>query len=205
MPGWYATKIGQFLDALDIDKAHFVGNSLGGLVTTRLAMDRPEKIDRMVLMGPGGSMPLFSQFPSPALMTLFAFYEGEGPTKEKLMSFVKEFVYDPSQLTDELLEQRMRVALSPHIVDTPPMRPDPNAAIEPLWSDPRLTMLPHETMIIWGREDKVLPLDMALPLLRLIPKARLFVLPQCGHWAQWEHADEFNRTTAGFFSAASKS
>ncbi len=55
---------------------------------------------------------------------------------------------------------------------------------------------------IWGREDRVMPIDMAFPLLKQIPRARLFVLPQCGHWAQWEHADEFNRVTGDFFGAA---
>ena len=107
MPGWYATKMGEFLDALGIDKAHFVGNSLGGMVTLRLAMDRPEKVNRMVLMGPGGSIPMFSQFPTEAIKTLFFFYDGPGPTLERLKGFVKDFVYDPSQITDELLEGRM--------------------------------------------------------------------------------------------------
>lgn len=202
IPGWYATKMGRLLDELGIDKAHFVGNSLGGMITLRLAMDRPEKIDRMILMGPGGSMPMFSTFPTEAIKTLLFFYDGEGPSLERLRGFVGDFVYDPSQITDELLEGRMKNALQDHIVQTPPMRPDPAAPMEPIWSDPRLPGIPHETLIIWGREDRVLPLDMAMPLLQQIPRARLFVLPQCGHWAQWEHAEEFNRTTISFFEAA---
>ena len=197
MPAWYSTKMGQFLDALGIEKAHFVGNSLGGWVATRLALDRPEKVDRLILMGPGGSIPMFSDYPTDAIKTLLFFYEGEGPSMERLKGFAKNFVYDPSKLTDELLKDRMEVALSPHIVATPPMRPF-GVKMEPLWSDPRLAALPHETLIIWGREDRVMPLDMAFILLKQIPKARLFVLPQCGHWAQWEHADEFNATVVSF-------
>ncbi|MDO9126506.1 MAG: alpha/beta fold hydrolase, partial [Parvibaculum sp.] len=173
-----------------------------GMVTLRLAMDRPEKVGRMVLMGPGGSIPMFSQFPTEAIKTLLFFYDGPGPSLERLKGFVKDFVYDPSQLTDELLEGRMKTALQPHIVETPPMRPDPKALMEPVWNDPRLATLKHETMIVWGREDRVMPIDMAFPLLKQIPRARLFVLPQCGHWAQWEHAEEFNRVTRDFFEAA---
>jgi len=202
MPEWYATKMGQFLDVLDIDKAHFIGNSLGGMVTLRLAMDRPEKVDRMMLMGPGGSMPMFSQFPTDAIMTLLFFYDGEGPSFERLKGFANQFVYDPSAITDDLLEGRMKAALQPHIVENPPMRPTAGMVMEEVWRDKRLTTLPHETMILWGREDKVMPMDMAMPLLKQIPRARLFVMPQCGHWMQWEHADEFNSVVNNFLGAA---
>jgi 4,5:9,10-diseco-3-hydroxy-5,9,17-trioxoandrosta-1(10),2-diene-4-oate hydrolase len=73
--------------------------------------------------------------------------------------------------------------------------------LEELWRDAGLTRLPHETLMVWGREDRVLPLDSAFVLLKQIPRARLWVLPQCGHWAQWEHAEEFNATVAQFLAA----
>ena len=200
MPEWYATKMGQLLDALDIESAHFVGNSLGGMITLRLAMDRPEKVKRMVLMGTAGSLPAFSNYPTPAIMELLFFYDGEGPSKERLRRFADQFVFDPSQITDDLLQNRMDTAMQDHIVENPPMRPVPGTKFEEVWRDARLTMLQHDTMLMWGREDRVNPMDMAFVLLKQIPKARLYVLPQCGHWAQWEHAEEFNDTVQLFFS-----
>ena len=200
MPGWYAEVMADFLRALGLEKAHFIGNSLGGMVTLKLALEHPEMVDKMVLMGTGGSLPVFSTFPTEGIKTLLFFYDGEGPSLKRLKGFINQFVYDPSQLTDELLEQRMKVALDPRIVENPPMRPNPKVPLDELWRDVRLTKLPHETLMIWGREDRVMPLDMAFPLLKQIPRARLFVMPQCGHWAQWEHAEEFNRVATDFFT-----
>lgn len=197
-PAWWATKLGQFLDALSIDKAHFVGNSLGGMITMRLAMDRPEKVDKMILMGPAGGVPIFTQAPTPGILSIVTFYEGDGPSFEKLKAFADQFTYDPGLITDELLQSRLEKASQKKFIDTPPMRFTPGMKIEPIWQDPRLSQIQHETLIVWGREDKVNPLDTGMILLRQIPRARLYVIPQCGHWAQYEHSDEFNRTTINF-------
>jgi pimeloyl-ACP methyl ester carboxylesterase len=201
IPGWWAEFVGKFLDALGIEKAHFIGNSLGGMITLKLALTRPEKVGRMVLMGTGGSLPVFTPWPTEGIKSILGYYEGTGPSIERLRAFAQQFVWDPSQLTDELLQSRLDKSLDPRIVANPPMRMAPGTVLEELWRDPGLTRLPHETMLLWGREDRVLPLDSAFVLLKQIPRARLLVLPQCGHWAQWEHADEFNGTVSRFFGA----
>ena len=201
LPLWYAQKMGQFIEALGLQRAHIVGNSLGGLVALRLAVEEPKKVDRLVLMGTAGTLPVFSVYPTPAIQTLTSFYDGPGPSKERLQGFVDQFVYKPDEITDDLIDQRMETAMQPHIVETPPMRFNPKTDVyEEIWRDARLTRLPHETMMIWGREDRVNPMDMAFVLLKQIPHARLYVLPQCGHWAQWEHPDEFNSVTLNFLT-----
>jgi pimeloyl-ACP methyl ester carboxylesterase len=199
IPGWWADIVGKFLDALGIEKAHFIGNSLGGVISLKLALTRPEKVGRMVLMGTGGSLPVFTPWPTEGIKSILGYYEGTGPSIERLRAFAQQFVYDPSQLTDELLEKRLKASLDPRIVANPPMRMGPGTVLEDVWRDAGLTKLPHETLMIWGREDRVLPLDAAFVLLKQIPRARLLVMPQCGHWAQWEHADEFNATVTSFF------
>jgi pimeloyl-ACP methyl ester carboxylesterase len=198
---WYGPLMGRFLDELRIERAHFVGNSLGGATTLVLALERPDKINRMVLMGSAGGLPMFAVAPTDAIRTLFYFYDGEGPSKARLKGFVNQFVFDPSQVTDELLDQRMAAAMRPEIVDNPPMRPIPGKPRQEIWRDARLASLRHEVMFIWGREDRVMPIDGVFVLLKQIPRARLYVLPRCGHWAQWEHAEEFNRVCAGFLAA----
>jgi len=199
MPGFYAETMGKFLDTLGIEKAYFIGNSLGGMTTLKLALTQPEKVERMVLMGTGGSLPVFTPWPTEGIKAIFSYYEGTGPSLDKLRSFAQQFVYDPSQLTDELLQKRLEASLDPRIMANPPMRMTPGTALEELWRDPGLMKLKQETLLLWGREDRVLPLDSAFALLKQIPRARLLVMPQCGHWAQWEHADEFNATVTQFF------
>lgn len=201
IPGWWAEVVGGLLDALDIERAHFIGNSLGGMISLKLALTRPERVGRLVLMGTGGSLPVFTPWPTEGIKSIFGYYEGGGPSLERLRAFAQQFVYDPRQLTDELLQQRLERSLDPRIVANPPMRLTPGTVLEELWRDAGLTRLPHETLMVWGREDRVLPLDSAFVLLKQIPRARLWVLPQCGHWAQWEHAEEFNATVAQFLAA----
>lgn len=201
IPGWWAATMAGFLDALGIAKAHFVGNSMGGMVTLKLALEHPGRVDKMLLMGPGGGTPLFTQWPSPGIITLVTAYEGEGITAAKVKSFISACLYDQSVITDELVEQRLSAATDPRIVAQPPMRPGPGGPPEDLWRDARLTRLPHETLIVWGRDDKVLPFDNGMILFRQIPNAQLQILPKCGHWVMWEQPEQFNRITASFFGA----
>jgi 4,5:9,10-diseco-3-hydroxy-5,9,17-trioxoandrosta-1(10),2-diene-4-oate hydrolase len=202
VPSWWSEIMLGLMDSLGIAKAHFVGNSMGGMITLKIAMEQPERIDRMILMGPGGGHPVFSTWPSPGIINLVTAYEGDGITKDKVKGFISQSLFNQALMTDELLETRFQAASDPRIVAQPPMRPGPGGPPEDLWRDARLTRLPHETLIIWGREDRVLPLDNAMILFKQIPRARLNVFPQCGHWAMWECPDEFNRVVLSFLGAA---
>ncbi|MEY2926368.1 MAG: hypothetical protein RL367_845 [Pseudomonadota bacterium] len=108
----------------------------------------------------------------------------------------------PTLITDELVAQRLEAAMDPRIVAQPPMRPGPGGPPEDLWRDTRLTRLPHETLIVWGREDRVLPLDNGMILLKQIQRASMTIVPQCGHWVMWEQAAAFNRIALSFFGAS---
>lgn len=197
-PGWWADVTRGLLDVLGVAKAHFVGNSMGGMVTLKLALETPERVDRMILMGPGGGSPVFSTWPTPGILSIVTAYEGEGVTAAKVKAFISICLFDQSVITDALVEQRLAAAMDPRIVAQPPMRPGPGGPPEDLWRDVRLTRLPHETLILWGREDRVLPLDTGMTLLKQIPRAQLHVIPQCGHWVMWEQAELFNRVTLSF-------
>ena len=199
--GYYAKVLAGFIDALGLKKAHLVGNSLGGAASLKTALDFPEKVDRLVLMGPGGGYSLFEKQPSDGIRSLVSFYLPPGPSLERLKAFLGYLVYDPSCVPEELLKERLERALDPETAEFMPLRVGPNMApIGDLWRE-RLDRLPHQTLIIWGREDRVNPMDQGLILMRQIPNARFLVMPQCGHWVQWEKADEFNRTVAAFLGS----
>ncbi|MBL6938226.1 MAG: alpha/beta fold hydrolase [Alphaproteobacteria bacterium] len=196
--GFYAKVLAGFIDKLGLGKADLVGNSLGGAASLKTALDFPEKVRRLVLMGPGGGYSLFEKSPSDGIRALLTFYMPPGPSIERLKNFVQYLVFDPSTITDDLLAQRLKRALDPETAEYMPLRIGPNMApITELWRE-RLDQVPHETLIIWGREDRVNPMDQGLILMRQIPNARFLVMPKCGHWAQWEKADEFNRLVGDF-------
>lgn len=196
---YYGLHLGRFLDALGIERAHLVGNSLGGGASMMLSLRRPEKVGRLVLMGSGGGYPVTSVMPSTGLKMLMGFYQPPGPSRERLLAFIREMVFDASAVTDELISQRLEAATAQDVIACPPFgfRDGKPPIPDEVWRE-RLDQLPHETLIIWGREDRVMPLDNAFILMKQIPNARLHVLPKCGHWAQWEKANEFNPMVGQF-------
>ncbi|MFG2876637.1 4,5:9,10-diseco-3-hydroxy-5,9,17-trioxoandrosta-1(10),2-diene-4-oate hydrolase [Streptomyces sp. NPDC048337] len=189
------------MDELRIERAHFIGNSLGGGTATRLALDHPDRVDKLLLMGPGGiSLNLFSADPTEGIKRLFEFSLAPEPTREQMRTFLTTLVYDPAIVTDELVEERYRQATDPEAA----LGNARMAASFATW--PEDTMLWREAhritrpvLLTWGREDRVNPVDGAFLALKAIPDARLHVFPRCGHWAQTEAAAEFNRLATDFF------
>ena len=197
--------LAELLDQLGIDRAHCVGNSLGGGTAVRFALDHPAKAGRLVLMAPGGlGLNVFAPDPTEGIKKLYAFAAPPGPSKEKLADFLRTLVFDQSMITDALVEERFRYAADPETLAS--MRAmgasfmAPGAAEQAmLWRD--AYRLRQRVLLVWGREDRVNPLDGALLALKLIPRAQLHVFGGCGHWAMLEKFDEFNRLTADFLEA----
>jgi 4,5:9,10-diseco-3-hydroxy-5,9,17-trioxoandrosta-1(10),2-diene-4-oate hydrolase len=199
--GYYSGVVRKFMDAIGIERAHFIGNSLGGGTSLKFALDTPDRAGKVVLMGAGGGLPIFSAMPTEGLRRMFGYYAGGEPTRERLRSFIEMMVFDPSQISDELLEERFQSSIDPEVVKAPSILPrGGKSAIEDLWRED-LSSLPNPFLIVWGREDRVLPLDSAFILLNRIQNARLHVFPNCGHWAQWECADDFNDLVGKFLES----
>jgi 4,5:9,10-diseco-3-hydroxy-5,9,17-trioxoandrosta-1(10),2-diene-4-oate hydrolase len=191
-----ATSTLKFMDELGIEKADFVGNSLGGGTSLKVMVKSPQRVRRLVLMGTGGSVAPFTAMPTEGLQRMLTFYHGEGPTMEKLKRVVELLVFDPSQITSNLLEERLEASRQPQALAKPPLSKRGHLSDE-IWREP-LSTFQHETLIIWGREDRVVPMDSAFVLLKTLPNAQLHVFPKCGHWAQWEKADQFNALVVEF-------
>jgi len=81
----------------------------------------------------------------------------------------------------------------------PPLRGRGANPADDLWRRP-LYQLRHPILVIWGREDRVLPVDAAFVLMKALPNAEMHIFPECGHWAQWEKADRFNGLVATFLN-----
>lgn len=199
--GDIASTMSAMLDALDIPSAHVIGNSLGGAVALRLALEQPDKVDRLVLMGPGG-IGMAQGKPTPGLLRLLTYYSGEGPTYEKLSEFIKnDLVFDASSISEDMLHERFQSSTDPAVVANPPLRmPQDPEAFKRLdfLLDPRLPGFDHPTLILWGQEDRVNPSAAGPALQAKMPAADLYLFSRTGHWVQWERADEFNATVTAF-------
>jgi 4,5:9,10-diseco-3-hydroxy-5,9,17-trioxoandrosta-1(10),2-diene-4-oate hydrolase len=190
------------LDAIGVDQVHLVGNSLGGGTAVRFALRYPDRVGRLVLMAPGGlGLNVFAPDPTEGVKRLGAFGAPPGPSREKLEAFLRTLVFDQRLVTDELVDERFAAASSPESLRAMAamgasfMRPD-DYEDGMLWREAH--RLRHHTLLIWGREDRVNPLDGALVALKVLRRAQLHVFAGCGHWAQLEKFEEFNRLTAAF-------
>jgi 4,5:9,10-diseco-3-hydroxy-5,9,17-trioxoandrosta-1(10),2-diene-4-oate hydrolase len=202
-----ADSIAELLEQLGIAKAHFVGNSLGGGTAVRFALNHGDKASRLVLMAPGGlGLNVISADPTEGIKKLYAFAAPPGPSPEKLADFLRTLVFDSSMITDELVAERFRYASDPVTLKSMGAMgasfARPGAFEEAmLWRE--AYKLRQRVLLIWGREDRVNPLDGAFVALKLIARAELHVFGRCGHWAMLEKFDEFNRLTADFLGGGS--
>lgn len=192
----------QLLDELGIERVHLLGNSLGGGTAMRLALSHPDRVGRLVLMGPGGlSLNLFHADPTEGVKRLMDF--SANPSREALRAFISTMVVNQALVTDELVEERFADATAPGAQEAMTSMGmsfwNPETAEDGmLWREAH--QLRKHTLLTWGREDRVNPLDGAMVALKLIPKAQLHVFPNCGHWAQIEAADEFAEITTAFLA-----
>lgn len=178
----------DLLDALGIGQADLVGNSFGGALSLALAIRAPQRVRRLVLMGAAGvSFPI-----TPGLDAVW----GYEPSLENMKRIMDVFAYDRTLVTDELAEMRWRASARPGVHEAyAAMFPAPRQRwVEALASrEEDIRALPHETLILHGREDQVIPLQTSLTLAQWIPNSQLHVFGHCGHWTQIEHAGRFVR------------
>src|SRR5271163_1606882 len=195
-----------FLDALDVERIHIVGNSMGGGVGINFAIQNPSRIDRLVTIGGIGTN-VFSPSPSEGIRLLQEFVED--PTRQRLVDWLKAMVYDQSLVTDELIEERWQLATDPQTLAAArrmygkaafaAMTAAMESSDRPLpWAVMHKVKAP--TLLTWGRDDRVSPPDMALIPMRTIPNAELHIFPNSGHWAMIEAKAAFESTVLGFLS-----
>lgn len=191
------------MDALGVERAHLVGNSLGGACALRMALDRPARVSALALMGPGG-VNTTRALPTSGLNKLLTYYKGKGPTLEKLRSFICDYlVYDGSQVPEDLIARRFEASIDPEVVAAPPLQRPPGlgAALRMDFTrDRRLAQCTVPTLVLWGIADKVNRPSGGRALQSRMPDCDLYLFAKTGHWVQWERADEFNAVTTAFFS-----
>jgi 2-hydroxy-6-oxonona-2,4-dienedioate hydrolase len=217
MPGWggshparvrerdHAETLLEILDALAIDRAAVVGNSMGAVTSLAFAARHPERVSHVVTMGAAavGQPMMFSpgDGPSEGLKTLFAAYRDPSPAN--LARLVDVMTFAPGSAAGELADARSRAAIE-RVEHRENFVADLDAHLPIVGAPPtaaEIGSITAPTLLIHGRDDRVLHYEHSLRLLTMIPDARAVILNHCGHWAQLEHAAEFNRLVASFVAA----
>lgn len=191
-----------FLDGLDLEKVSMIGNSLGGGIAARVAAAHPDRVERLVTLG-GVGVPFFSALPSEGITRLVEFVEE--PTRDRLVAWMRSMVYESALLTDEFVEGRWQAAREPDALERIRRiyNRDMLAVLRQMMLDNTaalalLRQIQAPTLVTWGRDDRVTPLDGAIAALRLIPRGELHVFPDCGHWAMIERRVEWESVVSGF-------
>lgn len=202
MRAWMRLWVDQclaLLDALNIEKTHLVGNSMGGAIGLHLLMEAPDRFERVVHMGPIGTPgPI-----TPELDRLWGFYED--PSVQMFRNIIRWFVYDDGFLADRLdtiAQTRYKAAMNPDVQRSfKAMFPAPRQKVLDDLVVPELALrrMDHPTLLIHGLNDKIVPVETSLHLLKHLPNVQLHVFGQCSHWSQVEYAKSFNQLLAQFF------
>jgi 2-hydroxymuconate-semialdehyde hydrolase len=190
----WTNQIIEIMDALNVKKAHFVGNSFGGAMALAMAINHPERVGKMVLMGSVGvSFPITNGLDD---------VWGYEPSIENMRKLLDIFAYDRSIVNDELARLRYEASIRPGFQESfSKMFPAPRQRwVDALaFDEAQIKNIPHETMIIHGRDDLVIPLENSLRLNQLIDNSQLHIFGRCGHWTQIEKNKEFCEILRDFF------
>jgi len=180
-----------FVDALGLERFHLVGNSLGGALCIKLALEEAQRVDRLVLMAPGGMEDREVYMGMRGIRSMLrAIFDPDGLSLATMRKVFEKQLFDSDLLDDNLLKQRLAIAeTQPQAVFATSRVPDLSG---------RLAEITQPTLAFWGNEDQFCPVSGAPKLAEKIPNVRVLRLSRCGHWVMVEHQALFNRLCADF-------
>ena len=180
---WVGQLLG-FMDALDIQQARLIGNSFGGAIALALAERNPLRVSRFVLMGSAGL-----DFPiTPGLAAVW----GYEPSAHNMRQLMQTFAYNPCLVTDAIVQSRFEASIRPSAQQQfARMFPEPRQAKLSALATPesRIGEISHPALIVHGREDAIVPVELAYKFCSLLKHSELHVFGECGHWTQIEKKD----------------
>ena len=194
----YVEHLTGLMDALGVGRAHLSGESLGGWVAVKFAARYPERVDRLVLNTPGGTMA------TPEVMERIRSLSqaaADEPSDERIRTRLEWLMADPRSVTDELVAIRRGVYARPGFADS--MRhilclQDPEVRRRNLVTDDELAAITAPTLVVWTSDDPSGPAKAGLDMAGRIPGGKFRLIKDAGHWPQWEQQEQFDRTVLEF-------
>jgi 2-hydroxy-6-oxonona-2,4-dienedioate hydrolase len=198
----YVEHLLAFLDAIGAERVHLSGESLGGWVASRAAIDHPDRIDRLVLNTAGGSQA------DPAVMErirTLSMAAAENPDWETVKARILWLMADKERDYDDIVAARQAIYQRPGFVDA--MRDilalqDPEIRARNLVTAEDYGRIAAPTLVLWTSDDPTADVTEGRRIASMIPDAEFVVMEGCGHWPQYEDPGEFNRLHVDFLRGA---
>ena len=196
----YIDHLVGLMDSLGIEQAHLSGESLGGWVAIKFAARHPERVLRLVLNTPGGTMA------TPEVMERIRSLSqaaADDPSEERVRARLEWLMADPLSVTDELVEVRRGVYGRPGFAES--MKhilclQDPEVRRRNLVTDEELSAVTAPALVIWTSDDPSGPAKAGLDMARLMPAGEFRLIEKAGHWPQWEQPDQFDEIVLEFLA-----
>src|SRR5712664_2133254 len=184
------------LDALEIPRAHFVGNSQGGQSSMVAAITYPERVNRFVMggshIGTGGDRYLLANRPSEGSRATRQALDD--PSRENIRRYLRVHIYDESLVTDELVDYIHRA----HTWSPEFMEARRKSVSVPHDYTPELAGIQAPVLLIHGRYDRMVAFEVSLAILNHVTTSRVVLLNNCGHWPPFEKPEEYTAHVLAF-------
>ncbi|NVK43233.1 MAG: alpha/beta fold hydrolase [Oceanospirillaceae bacterium] len=183
----------DLVDSLGLERYALVGNSLGGAIAIKMALDRPQQVCRLVLMAPGGLMEKEAYFQQmEGIQKMATAFMGGTLDHEGMRELLKLQLHDPALISDETINERVQV-----------VRTQPKCVLSTM-QVPNMASRLHELQCpilgFWGQDDRFCPVSGVATMMQACSRIRFNVLSECGHWVMVEHRDLFNRESIEFLN-----
>jgi 4,5:9,10-diseco-3-hydroxy-5,9,17-trioxoandrosta-1(10),2-diene-4-oate hydrolase len=187
----FGRALAEALGELGIASCMLVGNSLGGAIAIRMALDYPELVSKLVLMAPAWLAEREAVISTPGVRAMTGAFSGpDGLTREKLRHVFELMFASDRHVTDEIVEERFVAAQAQNSAIYRQIRGE-NLA-------PRLREVRQPVLALWGIQDRFNPVSGAYKIAEECPDVRVVLKSNCGHWFMIEHREMFDRELLAF-------
>jgi len=190
---YFNQKIIELLDILDVHKFSLIGNSLGGALSIGLGLNHVERVQKLILMAPGGVEDREIYNEMPGIKKLMSDFLGGDMNQEKIEGLLALFPYDASIVTDEMVQERMEIL--------PLMNSQVLATMAIPNMEEQLHLLHQPVLAFWGMNDQFIPVSGAMKIGEHCPNAQVMLFSQCGHWVMIEQEEVFNSACINFLKS----
>ena len=187
---YFNQKIIELLDILDVHKFSLIGNSLGGALSIGLGLNHVERVQKLILMAPGGVEDREMYNEMPGIKKLMSDFLGGDMNQEKIEGLLALFPYDASIVTDEMVQERMEIL--------PLMNSQVLATMAIPNMEEQLHLLHQPVLAFWGMNDQFIPVSGSMKIGEHCPNAQVMLFSQCGHWVMIEQEEVFNSACINF-------